>query len=89
MRIRLIYEKRGMACFVPHVVLSSLFARAGRRAGMELRSTEGFSPHARMSFGPELPAGVVALNEPADLWLKEREEITEEKRHDFLESVAV
>lgn len=89
MRLRLIYEKRGGACFVPHVVLSTLFARAARRAGIEFSHTEGFSPRARMSFGPELPAGVVALNEPVDLWLKVQEEITEEKRYGFLESVVL
>ena len=86
-RIRLIYEKRGRACFVPHIVLNTLFARAARRAGIELSSTEGFSPHARMSFGPELPAGVVALGEPVDLWLSAREKITEDKLRDFLHSV--
>jgi len=32
--------------------------------------TEGFSPHAKMSFASELPVGVVALNEPADIWLE-------------------
>ena len=68
-RVRLIYEKRDRACFVPHVALSTLFARAARRAGIELSRTEGFSPRAKISFGPELPAGVVALNEPVDMWL--------------------
>jgi hypothetical protein len=71
-RIRLIYEKRGGACFVPHVALASLFTRAARRAGVKLCSTDGFSPHAKISFGPELPAGVVALGEPVDLWVKDR-----------------
>jgi radical SAM-linked protein len=87
-RIRLIYEKRGKACFVPHVALSSIFARAARRARLELSYSEGFSPRARISFGPELPSGVVALNEPADLWFLLREDITEDKRLEFLESVA-
>ena len=87
-RVRLIYEKRGGACFVPHVSLGTLFARSARRAGMEPVRTEGFSPRARMSFGPELPAGVVALNEPVDLWLKAREGMTEEERRDFPGSVA-
>jgi len=32
--------------------------------------TEGFSPHAKMSFASELPVGVVALNEPVDVWLE-------------------
>ena len=82
-RVRLTYEKRGRACFVPHVTLSTVFARAAKRAGIQLSSTEGFSPHARISFGPELPAGVVALNEPADLWLKAEEE----RPPDFLDSV--
>ncbi|GHS86639.1 hypothetical protein AGMMS49957_05160 [Synergistales bacterium] len=67
-RVRLFYEKRGGACFVPHIALATLFARAAGRAGILLRQTEGFSPHARMSFGPELPAGVVALSEPVDVW---------------------
>ena len=70
-RVRLIYEKRDRACFVPHVSLSTLFARAARRAGMGLSRTEGFSPRAKTSFGPELPAGVVALNEPVDMWFFE------------------
>jgi hypothetical protein len=68
-RARLIYEKRGGACFVPHVTLADLFSRAARRAGLWLCSTEGFSPHAKMSFSPELPAGVVALCEAVDIWL--------------------
>ncbi|MDR1378692.1 MAG: DUF2344 domain-containing protein [Synergistaceae bacterium] len=72
-RVRLIYEKRGGACFVPHVALASLFTRAARRAGIVLHSTDGFSPHAKISFGPELPAGVVALCEPVDLWVKSQE----------------
>jgi radical SAM-linked protein len=53
------------------VVLADLFSRAARRAGLRLSSTEGFSPHAKMSFGPELPAGVVALCEAVDIWLSE------------------
>jgi hypothetical protein len=64
------YEKRGGACFVPHVALATLFARAANRAGIGLQMTEGFSPHAKMSFGPELPAGVVALSEPLDIWIE-------------------
>jgi hypothetical protein len=70
-RIRLFYEKRGGACFVPHIALATLFTRAANRAGIGLQMTEGFSPHAKMSFGPELPSGVVALSEPLDIWIEE------------------
>ena len=67
-RVRLIYSKRGGACFVPHIALAQVFGRSAARAGFTLTMTEGFSPRAKLSFGPELPAGVVALNEPVDVY---------------------
>lgn len=33
--------------------------------------TQGFSPRAKISFAPELPAGVVALNEPVDMYFQD------------------
>lgn len=69
-RVRLFYEKRGGACFVPHIALAPLFTRTAWRAGLVPVMTRGFSPHAKMSFGPELPAGVVALMEPVDIHLE-------------------
>jgi radical SAM family uncharacterized protein/radical SAM-linked protein len=69
--VRVFYEKRGGACFVPHVALATVFTRAANRAGIRLCLTDGFSPHAKISFGPELPAGVVALSEPLDVWTEE------------------
>jgi len=54
--------------------MSTLFARAARRASIKLSYTDGFSPRAKISFGPELPAGVVALNEPVDLWVNPEED---------------
>lgn len=68
MRVRLIYAKRGGACFVPHIALAQMFSRSSSRAGITLAMTQGFSPRAKISFGPELPAGVVALNEPVDMF---------------------
>ena len=62
------YSKRGGACFVPHIALAQIFARSALRAGFRLEMTHGFSPRARRSFAPELPAGVVALNEVVDMY---------------------
>ena len=77
-RVRLIYSKRGGACFVPHIALAQIFSRSATRAGLSLAMTQGFSPRAKISFGPELPAGVVALNEPVDMYfLSTPENITE------------
>ncbi len=70
MRTRLIYSKRGGACFVPHIALAQMFSRSASRAGLTLIMTQGFSPRAKLSFGPELPAGVVALNEPLDMYFE-------------------
>ena len=56
---------------MPHIALAQIFSRSARRAGFSLTMTQGFSPRAKLSFGPELPAGVVALNEPADLYFAE------------------
>lgn len=67
---RFIYSKRGGACFVPHVALAQIFSRSASRAGLRLTMTQGFSPRAKLSFGPELPAGVVALNEPVDMFFE-------------------
>ena len=64
----MIYSKRGGACFVPHIALAQIFARSASRAGYSLMMTQGFSPRAKLSFGPELPAGVVALHEPVDMY---------------------
>ena len=69
-RSRFIYSKRHGACFVPHIALAQIFSRTARRAGLELEMTQGFSPRAKISFGPELPAGVIALNEPVDMFFK-------------------
>ena len=68
MRVRLIYAKRHGACFVPHIALAQIFSRSATRAGFRLVMTQGFSPRPKLSFGPELPAGVVALNEPVDMY---------------------
>ena len=70
MRTRFIYSKRGGACFVPHIALAQMFSRSASRAGMKLIMTQGFSQRAKISFAPELPAGVVALNEPVDMFFE-------------------
>lgn len=70
-RVRLVYAKRYGACFVPHIALAQVFSRSVLRAGLHPIMTQGFSPRAKISFAPELPAGVVALNEPVDIYLHE------------------
>ena len=81
-RYRIFYEKRGPACFIPHIVLPTVFSRAASRASYSqnvnsefkpivFHMTEGYSPHAKISFASELPVGVIALMEPVDVWLED------------------
>ena len=71
MRVRFIYSKRFEACFVPHIALAQIFSRTASRAGLKLTMTQGFSPRAKISFSPELPAGVVALAEAVEMFFDE------------------
>ena len=71
MRVRLVYSKRYGACFVPHIALAQIFSRSALRAGLTPIMTQGFSPRAKISFAPELPAGVAALNEPVDMFFQD------------------
>ena len=69
-RIRLIFEKRGFACFVRHVELPQLFGRIARRAGLQVGLTQGMSPHPHIVMGPALPVGVVSQYETAEIWFE-------------------
>ncbi|MDR0764527.1 MAG: TIGR03936 family radical SAM-associated protein [Synergistaceae bacterium] len=67
-RVRIFFSKGGRALFVPHADLPVLFARAARRAGLEMEYTQGFSPRPKTEFGPPLPVGVAGTDEPAEFW---------------------
>lgn len=71
MRIRILYEKRGLFVFVNHMDLPVVFSRAARRAGLMQEFTQGFSPHPRISLAPPLAIGVDGRAEPADFWFEE------------------
>lgn len=73
-RVRVLFSKRGPFCFIRHVELPQVFSRSARRAGMAIDKTRGFSPHPKISLGPALPVGVVALAEPAEIWFSRWED---------------
>lgn len=67
-RVRFFFAKRGRMAFLSHVELPPVFVRSARRAGMFFEYSEGCVPHPRLSLGPTLPLGIVALEEPAEAW---------------------
>ena len=54
---RLLFSKTGRARFISHLDLMRTFQRAFLRAGIEIKHTEGFNPHAFVSIALPLSVG--------------------------------
>jgi radical SAM family uncharacterized protein len=63
LRYRAFYSKRGKARYLSHIDLIHVLQRAFRRAGIEVRKTQGFHPKMDFSYGPALPLGMEARRE--------------------------
>ncbi|HEY3396266.1 MAG TPA: TIGR03936 family radical SAM-associated protein [Armatimonadota bacterium] len=61
------FSKLERGRFLSHLDLARVMDRAVRRAKLPVAYTEGFHPHAEISFGPPLPLGVEGLREPCCL----------------------
>lgn len=54
---RLLFVKEGRACYISHLDLMRTFQRAFFRAGISIKHTEGFHPHAFISIALPLSLG--------------------------------
>ncbi|HPW17707.1 MAG TPA: TIGR03960 family B12-binding radical SAM protein [Candidatus Aminicenantes bacterium] len=63
LRYRAVYAKRGKARYLSHIDHIHVLQRAFRRAGIEVRKTEGFHPKMDLTYGPALPLGMEARRE--------------------------
>lgn len=68
---RLLFEKTGNAVFISHLDLIRIFQRSFRRAGMLLKHSQGFTPHAYVSIMLPLPVGVSSQCEIIDFEMDE------------------
>lgn len=66
-RIRVRYRKEGRVRFVSARDLTSVWERALRRVDLPIAYSEGFTPHARVSFPDALPVGYASTGEYAEL----------------------
>jgi radical SAM-linked protein len=66
-RIRIRYTKEGRVRFVSARDLTSVWERALRRADLPIAYSEGFNPHAKVSFPDALPVGFASTGEYAEL----------------------
>jgi radical SAM-linked protein len=59
-------------CYLSHLDLVRVLDRALRRAKLPVSYSEGFHPHASISFAPPLPLGVEGWREPVVIGLAEQ-----------------
>ena len=70
---RILFEKTGNAVFISHLDLMRLFQRAFKRAGLNLKHTQGFSPRAMVSIALPLSVGVQSSCEILDYELVDQD----------------
>lgn len=67
MKIRIKFSKQGAVKFVGHLDILRYFQKAMRRADVDIRYSEGFSPHQVMSFAAPLGVGLTSNGEYMDI----------------------
>lgn len=67
MKIRIKFAKYGVMKFIGHLDMMRYFQKAVRRAGIDIRYSEGFSPHQIMSFAAPLGVGIESFGEYMDI----------------------
>jgi radical SAM-linked protein len=66
-RLRIRWTKEGRTRFVSARDLTSVWERALRRVDLPIAYSEGFTPHAKVSFPDALPVGTTSTGEYAEL----------------------
>lgn len=67
MKIRIKFAKYGAMKFIGHLDMMRFFQKAIRRADIDIKYSEGFSPHQIMSFAAPLGVGIESCGEYMDL----------------------
>lgn len=67
LKIRIKFSKEGTMKFIGHLDIMRYFQKVMRRADVDIRYSEGFSPHQIMSFAAPLGVGVESLGEYVDI----------------------
>ena len=70
-RIRLVYSQTGRAVWMSHLDAMRTLQRATNRAGVPIRYSEGFNPHALISILMPLSVGTESLCQMADIRVRE------------------
>lgn len=73
MKVRIKFSKQGPVKFVGHLDVMRYFQKAMRRADVDIKYSEGFSPHQIMSFAAPLGVGLTSNGEYMDIEVGETE----------------
>ena len=91
--LRLLFEKKGNAVWISHLVLMRLFQRAFKRAGFSLTHTKGFNPRPSVSIALPLSVGIESCCELLDFELEDAnatcDEIKEKLNDALIDGVRV
>ena len=71
MKIRIKFRKWGVMKFIGHLDMMRYFQKAVRRAKIDIRYSEGYSPHQIMSFAAPLGVGITSDGEYFDIEVNE------------------
>ena len=77
MDVRMSFQKTGMAKFISHLDTVRCITRAMKRANVPIWFTEGFNPHAFLTFAMPLSLGFESLCETVDFRLMEETDLNE------------
>lgn len=77
MDVRMSFEKTGMAKFISHLDTVRCITRAMKRANVPIWFTEGFNPHAFLTFAMPLSLGFESLCETVDFRLMEEVDLND------------
>ena len=67
MKVRIKFRKQGNMKFIGHLDIMRYFQKVMRRADVDIRYSEGFSPHQIMSFAAPLGVGLTSNGEYMDI----------------------
>jgi radical SAM-linked protein len=67
MKVRIKFYKQGPVKFIGHLDIMRYFQKAIRRAEIDIKYSEGFSPHQVMSFAAPLGVGLTSNGEYMDI----------------------
>lgn len=67
MKIRIKFQKQGNVRFIGHLDVMRYFQKVMRRGEVDIRYSEGFSPHQIMSFASPLSVGLISHAEYVDI----------------------